>query len=84
VLVLGELAADHHEPAPAGDHVAVAAPRGHPLRSYNVLEHGQHLLLVHDFNDVTDFIDFTGFSGARAVTRPTGIIPEASSEFPAT
>jgi len=33
---------------------------------------------------VTDFIDFTGFSGARAVTRPTGIIPEASSEFPAT
>jgi hypothetical protein len=46
-----------------------------------VLEHGQRLLLVHDFNDVTDFIDF---SGARAVTRPTGIIPEASSEFPAT
>lgn len=49
-----------------------------------MLEHGQRLLLIHDFNDVTDFIDFTGFSGARAVTRLTGIIPEASSEFPAT
>jgi len=58
--------------------VAVAAPRGHPLRSYNVLEHGQRLLLVHDF---TDFADF---SGARAVTRPTGIIPGVSSEFPPT
>jgi hypothetical protein len=37
-----------------------------------MLEHGQRLLLVHHFND---------FSGAREVTRPTGIIPGASSEF---
>jgi hypothetical protein len=37
VLVLGDLAADYHQPALAADHVAVTAPWGHPRWSRYVL-----------------------------------------------
>jgi hypothetical protein len=44
VLVLGDLAADHHEPTAAGDHLTVAAPSGYPRGSYNVLQHDHQRL----------------------------------------
>ena len=44
VLVLRDLAAHHHQPTPAGDHLTVAAPSGYTLESYHVLQHGHQRL----------------------------------------
>ncbi len=43
-LVLRNLPADDHQPALAGDHLAVAAPGGYSVGSYHVLQHAHESL----------------------------------------
>jgi hypothetical protein len=67
VLVLRDLAAHHHQPAAAGDHLAVAAPSGYPIGSYDVLQHDHQRL------------SSTARSGARtSCIRSSGTSPSAA------